>query len=384
MSGKGTNRWGSLARLFDGCGGERTPRWLTRLCGPEILERNANIEFSVRGRLRVACGKRGSGEAPQTGNVVTPVAPPEVKHSSRALARLRNPHEVAVAGATLFVTDQDLDDPNETADIIAIPLGDGGAPSRFATKQRSGQSLTVVDSELFWVVSGDSDRNESDWIVKMPIAGGKLTRVAKTTVLADDVIGAHGGSIFFLGPIALQGGDASVLKLGVHPNSKPTKLCAANRNSFRQAFAVDALNVYWLEPSGIVKAAVGGESSVATLVAAAQQVRGMVSDGTFLYWTEMNGGRNGEGVVQRQPVLGGAVEVLASSQNRPWGIAVDEKSVYWATNDEHDGQIMKRDKTAGTVRVIASGQRAPVHVAVDATNVYWANAADGMVMAANK
>jgi len=70
--------------------------------------------------------------------------------------------------------------------------------------------------------------------------------------------------------------------------------------------------------------------------------------------------------------------------NRPWGIAVDETSIYWATNGEHDGEIMKLDKTAGPVHIIASGQQAPVHVAVDSANVYWANAADGMVMAANK
>jgi hypothetical protein len=330
-----------------------------------------------------ACGKRGTVE-PTPMPDAQPVAAPDVLHTSRALARLRTPHEVAVSGSTLFVTDQDIDDPHETVDIIAIPLGGGGAPLRIATKQRSGQSITVVGAELFWVVSGDSDRNESDWIVKMPIPGGKVTRVAKTTVLGDNVIGTSDGSLFFLGPLPLQGGDASVLKLSVSPNAKPSKLCVANRNSFRQAFAVDGLNVYWLEPSGIVKTPIVGVAAAAMPVAPAQQVRGMVSDGAFLYWTEMNRGRKGEGIVQRQPVRGGPVEILASNQNRPWGIAVDEKSVYWATNGEHDGQIMKRDKAGGPVRVIASGQRAPIHVALDATNVYWANAADGTVMAANK
>jgi len=152
--------------------------------------------------MLASCGKRGPDAALAIASA-PPVAP-EVIHSSRALARLRSGVEVAVAGATLFVTDRDVDDLNETADIVAVPLVGGGAPSRFATKQRSGQSLTVVGSDLFWVVSGDSDRNESDWIVKMPLARGKITRVAKTTVLADDMIGVSDGSLFYLGPIALQ------------------------------------------------------------------------------------------------------------------------------------------------------------------------------------
>jgi len=97
-----------------------------------------------------------------------------------------------------------------------------------------------------------------------------------------------------------------VLKLSLSPNAKATKICAANRNSPRQAFAVDSLNVYWLDPSGIVKAPVAGGTDTVTAVAPAHQVRGMVSDGKFLYWTEMNGGTKGEGLVQRQPVQGGS------------------------------------------------------------------------------
>jgi hypothetical protein len=71
--------------------------------------------------------------------------------------------------------------------------------------------------------------------------------------------------------------------------------------------------------------------------------------------------------------------VLATGQNSPEGLAVDDTSVYWTTSD---GNVMKVSIDGGSPTTLASGQRAPSGIAIDANNVYWVNSISlGQVMA---
>ena len=84
----------------------------------------------------------------------------------------------------------------------------------------------------------------------------------------------------------------------------------------------------------------------------------------------------------------GSVITLASGQNSPWAIAVDERNVYWTTGGtaNGDGTVMKVSKDGGSVTTIASAQPNPWGLAVDATRVYWTNhvPSSGTVMMAPK
>jgi hypothetical protein len=51
-----------------------------------------------------------------------------------------------------------------------------------------------------------------------------------------------------------------------------------------------------------------------------------------VYWTDADS-------VMKVPIGGRVATTVASGQNGPWGIAVDEKNVYWSNNG--DGTVMK-------------------------------------------
>jgi hypothetical protein len=146
--------------------------------------------------------------------------------------------------------------------------------------------------------------------------------------------------------------------------------------------AVDPSNVYWVEADAIMKAPIEGGPTAK--LADVTQIRGLVSDGEYLYWTDAGEGGEHQGSVKRAPVSGGAVELLAEQETRPWGITVDDKAVYWVTNDDSDGSVNKRSKSAPPAVKLVAGQGAPVRIVADGTNVYWTNAGNGNVMTAPK
>jgi hypothetical protein len=87
----------------------------------------------------------------------------------------------------------------------------------------------------------------------------------------------------------------------------------------------------------------------------------------------------------KAPVDGGAPVTLAFGQSLPYGIVVDDTSVYWTnagTDGTIDGTVMKVSIGGGTPTTLASGQSSPWGIAVDATSVYWTdyNRIGGTVM----
>ncbi|HNS98197.1 MAG TPA: DUF5050 domain-containing protein [Polyangiaceae bacterium] len=67
------------------------------------------------------------------------------------------------------------------------------------------------------------------------------------------------------------------------------------------------------------------------------------------------------------------VSVLAASQKTPWGIAVDDTTVFWLAEDKSDGSVYSIPKGGGTAQKLASGQNGPVQVAIDDGFVFWTN-----------
>ncbi|WP_437930730.1 hypothetical protein WMF37_16365 [Sorangium sp. So ce291] len=105
----------------------------------------------------------------------------------------------------------------------------------------------------------------------------------------------------------------------------------------------NAVAVYWasFEGGSIFRAALSdGEIGEASAVVSDQgQLNGIALDDEHVYWT-----RRDEGTVVRMPKDGGEPEVLASRQQRPGDIAVDELAVYWINEgspDQDDGLPVK-------------------------------------------
>ncbi len=74
-------------------------------------------------------------------------------------------------------------------------------------------------------------------------------------------------------------------------------------------------------------------------------------------------------------LLSDAVEVIASGQASPRGIALDERSVYWA--NQSDGTIAAWEKAGGAARVFARGATLPRWVVLDPTQVFWNSDSQG-------
>jgi hypothetical protein len=80
-----------------------------------------------------------------------------------------------------------------------------------------------------------------------------------------------------------------------------------------------------------------------------------------------------DGKVWQAPLDGGPAILLASEQQYPGGIAVDDASVYFTTYD--GGTVVKVPIGGGAPQVLASTRTDPFTLVVDSKYVYWDDAA---------
>lgn len=122
---------------------------------------------------------------------------------------------------------------------------------------------------------------------------------------------------------------------------------------------------------GVCKAA-----SPITLASGQNAPFGIAVDDGFVYWTNYEGGT----VMKVSKSGDGSPTTLASGQGHPHSIAVDADAIYWT--NVSGGTVVKMDKSGGAL-IIASGQDSPYGIAVDGDAIYWVNAG-GTVMKAGK
>lgn len=80
------------------------------------------------------------------------------------------------------------------------------------------------------------------------------------------------------------------------------------------------------------------------------------------------------GCTDDEPAPPPAPGVIASGQDSPGVVILDENNVYWVnTTTGSDGSVMRLPKTGGEPQVLASEQSFPLDLVVDAEAVYWTN-----------
>jgi hypothetical protein len=109
-----------------------------------------------------------------------------------------------------------------------------------------------------------------------------------------------------------------------------------------QRLALDAKRIYWVTGDGFVRSRLkDGPDTPATLASNQIGIWSIVVDDRYVYWTNYVMGGN----VSRVLKTGGNVEVIATGQKFPKGLAQDCGTVYWTNqNDWHTGEVVKASK----------------------------------------
>jgi hypothetical protein len=198
----------------------------------------------------------------------------------------------------------------------------------------SGQSFpygVAVDSAYLYWTNGDP--TGSPGLFRMALDGGAPTRIAAYGGNAEQLVISPTrayfstiGSYVFSAPLDGDGG--------------PATLFFYDSNYYVQGIGIDSAHLYYTEESAY--GPVGQlpfDGGAATILSTNNGTEGVVSDGTYVYYTSANGDPTAyDGAVLRVPAAGGTVDTIATG-NWPDSIAIDATSVYWASS--RSGVVMR-------------------------------------------
>jgi DNA-binding beta-propeller fold protein YncE len=155
------------------------------------------------------------------------------------------------------------------------------------------------------------------------------------------------------------------------------------------AFVVsDGTYVYWSEPNTdkIRRQAVAAQPVDVFTLSPGSFPSALLIDGTTLYFVAQGSG-NADGIIGYGTLDGtGGAQTLASKQQLPWGLAVDANYLYWTTSGTYgandvpngDGGVYRCEKVNCTTPVQLAGNLADARgIAVDDGAIYFTTYATG-------
>jgi hypothetical protein len=282
------------------------------------------------------------------------------------------PSGLAVGGGNVFWTTEGAD-PDFVGNVFALSLSDPTAtPTAIATNQKYPRALTFVDGALYWGTYGDGA------IGKWTATTGPSNVGAGPNGL--EAVAADSTHVYF----AME-----INRLNMPPTGAvarcpldgcrgaPEIVATAEAKIIGLDIHEGALfwSVYSVNNGAIYRLTLDGTSSPRALAVGLALPLNVAAFGGFVYW-----GNVGSGTVARvsADADGATPTILASNQTRPWGIAADDRGVYWTTYTQA-GQVMKLAHGTSAPIVLASDQPSPGHVRVDADFAYWTNTGDGSI-----
>ena len=198
----------------------------------------------------------------------------------------------------------------------STPDCSGGVQTFFGGTNLLAMAYDANNGELYWTQGPD--------LVKAAWPNGNQTLVSAGQNPRD--ITTDGDFVYWIAREAVD--DLHIRKLPV--GGGPLVELAINRMQ-GNGLAVGGGKIFWAENVGIVEAAlpngIGGADPL--VFADVNEVRRIISDSNYLYWTS---NQDGVGTVARCPHDGcnGPPEILAQVP-QPWGIALDPVAVYFVT-----------------------------------------------------
>lgn len=260
----------------------------------------------------------------------------------------RNPHAIALNQERVFWTE------GTSPGSVATVAKAGGQWTKLVESKSPGE-IAVDESRVYWLSTSAPGA-----LLSMPVEGGAPMVLATTDGFADafamdeayvywsQVKDAEGVDIGRIMRTPKEGGETVVLA----------------QTAEAYAMAADAVSIYWMAIGGalegIKKLPKDGGAEPALVVNDIGSGHRIVVDAESVYYGI------GEGLAK--VAKGGGEAVVLRQGGTPFGMAVDEEHVYWATNYEG---VLRLPKAGGSAEVIATGSFHAAAVAVDATHVYW-------------
>jgi hypothetical protein len=250
--------------------------------------------------------------------------------------------------------------------VMRVPVAGGTTPVALTSGVTQPKYIVSDDARVYWTEGTTVNAWDKASGTLLTLASGQSypTGVAVDPAYVYWTNGSPTGSLFRM---ALDGGV-------------PT-LIASNGGNAEQ-LVISPTRAYWNSFANVISAPLDGDGGAATVFFydSNYSVRGLGIDSNNLYYTEESFG----GPVGRLPLDGGAVTVL-STNNGTEGVVSDGTYVYFTSANgdppAYDGAVLRVPVAGGTVVTIATGNW-PDSIAIDATSVYWASSRSGLVMRA--
>jgi hypothetical protein len=258
-----------------------------------------------------------------------------------------------------------------------------GGPAELLTLDATLDSNIALDDTYVYFMTGYGTNGGVGRAPKTGVPdGGTSTTIATATFpvafLAIDAANVYwtagrfsGGPIqggVYLSPKTVDGG------LGV-------KVTAGSIVAETTSVAVDDANLYFSNVAGRIFWLTKGPNGTGGLLASSQAgATGLLADGKRVYWANRGTGSILSTDKPSADAGAGVVTVLASGQNTPARVALDDVAIYFTNTGSGTIGSCPLSGCTDVVRLVASNQAAPLGIAVDAVAIYWANSGDGTIM----
>lgn len=277
------------------------------------------------------------------------------------------PRKFAVDAVNLYWID--------TGALRSVPRS-GGTVTTLASGLGLTTDLLVRNGYAIWAEDYCCGRTFTGSIKAIPTAGGAPTSLARGLEGVRGLDRDLNTLVFVEGP-SLDQGMASGRIAKLDGAGIETTIVTAVMADFVSPIAVDDLNVYFADRTGLKKVSVNG-GVVHQLAAELEtgDVSAMVADGQFVYW--LTPGRNP--AVRKIPVDGGPIETLVQTVRMYSSskLVLKDGFLYWVQHSHSvpmADAIMKISVDGGSLATIVSGLAALDDFAIDGTDLYFAELA---------
>lgn len=264
-------------------------------------------------------------------------------------------------------------DPSDGGDAGEARVGDVLAPL-----QLKPSWLTRDGATLYWLLDSPGEGA----ILKMPVAGGEATAVAKNLV-QPDALRVDGSDLYWLA----YGEGAGIRRYSMSNGTTTTLVSTTAPVPIRQ-IAVDKQWLYWTDgPAGAVRRIPRAGGSPSTYANGIEGPADLTVEASGLYVVASGE----EGRILRVHGEGGDLEVLASKEPLPGSLFVGNDAVYWIDAGTFDtanqrtlgAGVRKVKKSGGAPFTVATVENASQLFVDDDGTVFFALDRDLMRIAGN-